>query len=205
MTSSQDLSLDARRTAVVIIDVQNDYCHPSGLFSRNGLRLEGLDRLVEMINALVRTARAAGTPVIWVRMEWADDVSVGLLAERSEFLRHEGLRKGTWGSELVAGLSIDEGDHQIVKPRFSGFYRTDLEETLRQLDVTTLVMAGVRTDFCVESTVRDAFFRDFDVVVAQDAVNGYFPELHHNSLRVMHTVFARVCPVDRIATALEQG
>ena len=64
-------------------------------------------------------------------------------------------------------------------------------------------MAGVRTDFCVESTVRDAFFRDLEVVVARDAVAGYFPDLHENSLRVMGTVFARIESVDALVARFE--
>jgi nicotinamidase-related amidase len=198
------LTLDAARTAVVVIDVQNDFCHPSGVFFRAGLELHGLDRLVGSINALTEGARRAGAPVIWVRMEWPDDASVGLLAERSAFLRNDGLRRGSWGAQLVDGLGVGPDDHQVVKQRFSSFFETELEEVLRRLDVTTLVVAGVRTDFCVESTVRDAFFRDFDVVVAEDGVAGYLPELHHNSLRLMQTVFARVRPIDTITKALEK-
>lgn len=205
MMTSTDISLDPARTAVVVIDVQNDYCHPSGVFAQAGLRVDGLEELVSRINALVAAARAAGSPVIWVRMEWADDAEVGLLAERSPFLRSAGLRQGTWGAELVDGLAVEPGDAQVSKARFSSFYDTTLEDTLRRLGVTTLVTAGVRTDFCVESTVRDAFFRDFDVVVAEDAVAGYFADLHDNSLRLMQTVFARVAPVDRVAAALGPG
>ncbi|NED55948.1 cysteine hydrolase, partial [Micromonospora aurantiaca] len=105
--------------------------------------------------------------------EWADDADVGLLAQRSPFLREQGLRRGTWGCELVTGLDRAPGDHEIVKPRFDAFHRTGLDDLLRDLGVETLVMAGVRTDFCVESTVRAAFFRDLKAVVAREAVAGY--------------------------------
>jgi len=189
-------------TALVVIDVQNDYCHPDGVFARAGLRVEDPDGLVERINSLVAAARTAHRPVIWVRMEWAGDAEVGLLAARSPFLREEGLRAGTWGSEPLEGLDVRPDDHVVVKPRFSAFYRTELERLVRDLGVELLVVAGVRTDFCVESTVRDAFFRDLRVVVAQDAVAGYFEDLHRNSLRLMGTVFARVESVDEIAGTL---
>ena len=150
------------------------------------------DALVAATNALVSQARSVGAPVIWVRMEWQDDGDVGLLAERSPFLRERGLRRGTWGAELLTGLDRRPEDHEVLKPRFSAFHRTGLEELLARLGVNTLVLAGVRTDFCVESTVRDAFFRDLRAVVARDAVAGYFADLHENSLRVMSTVFAEV-------------
>ncbi|UGQ11826.1 cysteine hydrolase [Yinghuangia sp. ASG 101] len=180
--------------ALLIIDMQNDYCHPDGVFAAAGLRVDGLDRLVADTNSLIAQARSAGTPVVWVRMEWAGDGDVGLLAERSPFLRERGLRRGTWGAEVVAGLDRRPGDHEVVKTRFSAFHATDLDTLLDELGVTTVVLAGVRTDFCVESTVRDAFFRDLRAVVVRDAVAGYFPDLHDNSLRVMGTVFAEVLP-----------
>ncbi|SCF03242.1 ureidoacrylate peracid hydrolase [Micromonospora coriariae] len=196
---------DPTGVALVVVDVQNDYCHPDGVFASAGLRVEEPQQLVEQINVLVHAARAAGRPVIWVRMEWPDDASVGLLAERSPFLRTQGLREGTWGSELLDGLDHEPGDPVVVKPRFSAFHQTILQDVLRQLAVGTIVVAGVRTDFCIESTVRDAFFRDLRVVVAEEAVAGYFNELHRNSLRVMGTVFAQVVQLAVAADVLAGG
>lgn len=186
-------------TAVVVIDVQNDYCHPDGVFAKAGLTVTNLPELVERTNVLVQAARRAGRPVIWVRMEWADRADVGLLADRSPFLREEGLRTGTWGANPVDGLDVSPADAVVTKKRFSSFYGTDLDRVLAQAGVNALVVAGVRTDFCIESTVRDAFFRDLDVVIARDAVAGFFPDLHDASLRVMSTVFARVQDVDEIS------
>jgi nicotinamidase-related amidase len=192
-------------TALLVIDMQNDYCHPGGVFAAAGLRVTGLDGLVRNVNTLAAAARSAGRPVIWVRMEWTDDADVGLLAERSPFLREQGLRRGTWGSELVSGLDRAPGDHEIVKPRFDAFHRTALDDLLRTLGVETLVVAGVRTDFCVESTVRAAFFRDLKAVVAREAVAGYVEDLHVNSLRLMGTVVADVVSVDDAADLLGRG
>ncbi|TDB87551.1 isochorismatase family cysteine hydrolase [Actinomadura sp. 7K534] len=189
------------RTALVVIDMQNDYCHPDGVFAAAGLRVTGLDELVGNVNTLAAAARSAGDPVIWVRMEWAEDADVGLLAERSPFLRKEGLRRGTWGCELVSGLDREPGDHEVVKPRFDAFHRTGLADLLRGLGAGALVVAGVRTDFCVESTVRSAFFRDLRVIVPREAVAGYFEDLHLNSLRLMGTVFAEVTALGDAAAA----
>jgi ureidoacrylate peracid hydrolase len=193
---------DGPGPALVVIDLQNDYCHPDGVFARAGLRVEHLDQLVRQINLLVHAARTAGRPVIWVLMEWPDDAGVGLLAQRSAFLRDRGLRAGTWGAALVEELDQNPDDYVVRKSRFSAFYRTGLENMLREWGVDSIVVAGVRTDFCVESTVRDAFFRDLRVVVAEEAVAGYLDDLHHNSLRVMATVFADVVPVSAAAELL---
>lgn len=188
-------------TAAVIIDVQNDYCHPDGVFARAGLKVDDLHSLIERVNTLVRAARAAGRPVIWVRMQWMDRADVGLLAQRSPFLREEGLRVGTWGAQPVEGLAVSTEDRVVTKKRFSSFHETDLDQVLADAGVDALAVAGVRTDFCVESTVRDAFFRDLEVVIVRDAVAGFFPDLHEASLRVMDTVFASVQDVATIISS----
>jgi ureidoacrylate peracid hydrolase len=187
---------DRRRVALVVVDVQNDYCHPDGAFHRAGLRIDDRETLVTNINWLVAAARDIDAPVIWVRMVWDSTAALGLLAERSPFLRDEGLRRGAWGAEPLAGLDARPEDWVVEKQRFSAFYDTDLEDRLREGGIERLVVTGVSTDFCVESTVRDAFFRDLDVVVVRDAVAGYRPTLHQGSLDVMDTVFAHVASLD---------
>lgn len=185
-----------RRFAVILVDVQNDFCHPDGVFSRAGLELNSRDQLVRSVNKLVRAARAGGQPVVWTTMVWDNNEQVGLLGSRSPFLARAGLRRGTWGAELMDGLEVAQGDRIVEKTRFSSFFRTDLEDFLQRGGIEYLIVAGVRTDFCVESTVRDAFFRDLHVFLPVEAVRGYVPELHENSLRVMGTVFARLVSVD---------
>ncbi|MFI0367017.1 cysteine hydrolase family protein [Actinomadura sp. 1N219] len=194
--------MSVSQTALLVIDMQNDYCHPDGVFAQAGLRVRHLDELVGQVNTLAAAAHSAGRPVIWVRMEWDGDADVGLLADRSPFLRTQGLRRGTWGSELLAGLDRAPGDHEVIKTRFDAFHRTGLRNLLHDLDVGTLVVAGVRTDFCVESTVRQAFFHDLRVIVAREAVAGYVDDLHLGSLRLMGTVFAEVDSISDAAAAL---
>lgn len=178
--------------ALLLIDLQNDFCHPDGAFAAGGLRLADPDALVSSVNALAAQARRAGVPVVWARMVYESEADVGLLARRGPGIANHALRRGTWGVELMAGLVVSSGDHFVDKRRFSAFFGTGLAELLRRLGVDELVVGGVRSDFCVESTVRDAFFRDIPVTVVRDAVAGYLPELHEASLRVMGTVFADV-------------
>lgn len=182
----------ASGTAVVLVDLQNDFCHADGVFSRAGLQIANLEPLVESVNLLTAAARGADVPVVWVTTQWNSDADVGLLRTRSPFLAREGLRRGTWGADLLDGLNVSQEDWRLEKRRFSAFYGTDLEARLRGAGVGRLVIGGVRTDFCVESTVRDAFFRDFDVLVVREAVAGYFEDFHEHSLRLMGTVFSRV-------------
>lgn len=178
--------------ALLLIDLQNDFCHPDGAFAAGGLRVPDLDGLLAAVNTLVAAARRAGSPVIWVRMVYESEADVGLLASRGPGIANHALRRGTWGAELLSGLEVGADDHFVDKRRFSAFFQTRLERLLRRLEVTGLVVGGVRSDFCVESTVRDAFFRDLPVTVAADATAGFVAELHQASLRVMGTVFADV-------------
>lgn len=184
------------RCALLVVDMQNDFVMPGGAFAQAGLTIPDPTALVERVAALVARFRAGGGLVVWVTMVWDDDAAVGLLAQRSPFLRSAGLRRDTPGAQLVDGLVPEPEDLVVEKTRFSAFHATDLEQQLADAGVQTLAMCGVRTDFCVESTVRDAFFRDLRVIVVEDAVDGYFPELHANSLREMGTVFADVLPAD---------
>jgi len=191
-----------RRYATLVIDMQNDFVADGGVLPRAGLNNAAAKAIVPRVRELVEWSRAAGLPVLWVKMIWHRDEDVGVLAERSPFLRHEGLRAGTWGAELVAGLTAAPGEPVVEKRRFSAFFGTGIDDRLRALTVTGLLVAGVRTDFCVESTVRDAFFRDYRVLVVRDCVAGYVAELHDHSLRVMGTVFAQVARLDEVPTLI---
>lgn len=188
-------------TAVLCVDLQNDFCHPDGAFARGGLRIPDLSSLVANVNRITATARGAGARVVWVRMVYASAEDVGLLAERGPGIANHALRAGTWGAALLDDLQVDDRDGEVTKTRFSAFYRTDLEESLRRSHIRHLMVTGVRTDFCVESTVRDAFFRDFRVTVVVDAVSGYsdrFQAYHDNSLQAMGTVFADLAATDDV-------
>lgn len=183
---------------MVIIDTQNDYCHPDGVFAKANFDVTSIPEIYKNINHLISYQREKQKPIIWVKMIWDNDEEVGLLGKRSTFLKHEGLRRGTWGAEIVEDLDVQPSDIFIEKKRFSAFYQTNLDNTLKELDINKFIVAGVRTDFCVESTVRDGFFRDYEIIMAEDAMASYFPALHKNSICVMGTVFCEVKKVNEI-------
>lgn len=185
------------RMGLLLIDLQNDFCHPDGVFARAaGAGYEDVEPVVDRVNALAAVARRWGHLVVWARMAWAPGEGPGLLAAHSPLVEGDVLREGSWGAELLGSLDRRDGDRIVRKSRFSAFYRTELERVLVSEGITTLVVGGVRTDFCVESTVRDAFFRDLEVFVVVDAVLGYARELHEHSLRMMNTLFAQVVDQD---------
>lgn len=194
-----------QNTALLLIDLQNDYCHPDGVFAQKAkFNVADIPSIYPNINRLIRACRTRNMPVIWVKMIWDSDEEVGILAEKSTFLKHEGLRRGTWGAEIVADLEYEPSDYVVEKKRFSAFYKTDLEGLLERLNIRQLIIGGVRSDFCVESTVRDAFFRDYKVILISDGTISYFPHFHEATLKVMNTVFAEVKNTDEILAMMEE-
>jgi ureidoacrylate peracid hydrolase len=128
-------------------------------------------------------------------MAWNTDargfpVDAGLIVETSRpFIRTEGLRRGTWGAEVLA--EMPHPDYVVEKTRYSGFHNTALDALLRGLDIDTVYLAGVITNMCVEATARDAFHRDFRFVVMSDCVSGFNRKLHDASLETLQ-IFGKV-------------
>jgi ureidoacrylate peracid hydrolase len=125
---------------------------------------------------VLAAARAAGLTVVYLKMEFARDLSNlgGLDApNRDKHLgfgvgRGDFLIEGTWNTDIVSELAPRLGDLVISKHRYSGFFQTELDEVLRERDIRNLLFVGWTTSVCVESTVRDAFFRDYRCVVLAD-------------------------------------
>jgi ureidoacrylate peracid hydrolase len=183
------------KAALVVVDMQNDYCNVDGVYPRHGLNCFDMAGVVQATETAVTACKARAIPVIYLRMAWNTDASgfpidAGLIIEQSRpFIRTEGLRRGTWGAEVLAELPSP--DYVIDKTRYSGFHNTALEALLRGLGVDTIYLAGVITNMCVEATARDAFHRDFRFVVLSDCVSGFSRKLHDASLETLQ-IFGRV-------------
>jgi len=196
--------IDPAHTALVLIDLQNDFCHPDGVMGRAG---EDLTSMREAINGSVRLlkwARDVGMRVIHVRAEYSeqDASDVSLFASRNAS-GTACCRPGTWGAAMVDEVKPEEGEWGVVKHRFSAFVDTRLDLLLRANGIRTIVVGGVATQCCVESTVRDASLRDYYVVVVKDAVGarGRMKHLHDASLETMSLYFAECLSLDELRDA----
>ena len=184
-----------RKGALVVVDMQNDYCNARGVYPRQGLNCFDMNNVVPATVTAVTTCKTRGIPVIYLRMAWNTDahgfpIDAGLIIEQSRpFIRTEGLRRGTWGAEVLA--EMPPPDYVVEKTRYSGFHNTALDALLRGLDIDTIFLAGVITNMCVEATARDAFHRDFRFVVLSDCVSGFSRKLHDASLETLQ-IFGRV-------------
>lgn len=187
--------IDPKTTALVVVDVQNDYCHAdSPMVTKAGLDVGAAQAMLPRLLHLVDAARAAGALVIWVRMVRTEFTRSEVEREQRERVRPGAAdicREGTWGAEFYR-VEPAEGEPIVNKARYSGFVDTGLELILRSRGITTLVFAGVATNVCVESTARDAFMRDYYVVLVEDCSAAYFPDLHAAALRNIELHFGLV-------------
>jgi ureidoacrylate peracid hydrolase len=183
------------KCALVVVDMQNDYCHVDGTYSRNGFTCFDMENILGSSIAAIEMCKSRKIPVIYVRMVWNSDaqgypIDAGLIVDESRpFLRTQGLRRGTWGAEIMSGMPSP--DFVVEKTRYSGFHNTSLEPLLRGLRVDTILLTGVITNVCVEATARDAFHRDFRIVVLSDCVSGFNRKLHDASLETLR-IFGHV-------------
>lgn len=195
---------DASRTAVIVVDLQNGFCHPEGSFAGLGLPSEMLAAAVPGSRRVVEAARAAGVPVIYTRFVYRADYRDGgvLTGEVMPALAESGsLAEGTWDSELLDELDVRDEDWVIDKNRYSAFYGTRLEPVLTSLGVRDLVMCGVTTNMCVETTARDAGQRDYRTFVVGDACGELDQQRHDVALGTIDFGFGWVLDVGTLESA----
>lgn len=182
------------RTALLLIDIQNDFGHPDGVMGKAGVDLSRVDPAVDAAISMAEAARAAGVAVINVSLE-----TTAQLDSRAASLRRGRMgmpdtedrrvcRKDSWGAQPYRALPAPT-DIAIAKARYASFQDTALDRQLATLGIDTLVVGGLTTECCVEAAVRDAFHRDFNVFLAADACASYDPVEHEVCVGVM----ARYC------------
>lgn len=189
----QDIVVDLARTALVIVDMQNDFCGTEGWIASMGIDFAAGRALVDPINRAADAMRAAGAPVIWVNWGVRPDranLSPGTQHPFNPNGRGPGLagtttiagrtyhvlQQGEWGAQLIDGLETQPGDIRIDKHRISGFYDTPLDAVLKNHGITTVMFGGVNADHCVMGTLMDANFHGYDTIMLEDCVATTSPD-----------------------------
>jgi ureidoacrylate peracid hydrolase len=208
------------QTALIVVDMQNAYASPGGYLDLAGFDVAGAATATDNIAIAVQAARAAGVTVIYFQNGWDPDyVEAGgpgspnwhksnamkTMRARPE-LQGQLLAKGGWDYALVDALQPQPGDIVIPKPRYSAFFNTNLDSTLRARGIRTLVFTGVATNVCVESTLRDGFFLEYFGVVLHDATHQAGPDfVQKASLYNIETFFGWVSSVAEFQAALQSN
>lgn len=181
MTQETLSLLDPHRTALLVIDMQNAFCHAEGTLGISGVNVEPAARAIPVVARLAAACRDAGLPVLWSRQVHFD-ADAGRARKRLPSHTQKRARvsalAGSWDAELVDELVPLADDPSLVftKHRFGCFYETRLEAILRMLGTEALLVCGVTANACVETTLREAYLRDYDVVAVTDAIAAVRPE-----------------------------
>jgi ureidoacrylate peracid hydrolase len=177
-------------TALVVVDVQNDFCHAEGVFGKKGFGLAHVERSVDNLLPFIARCRQSGMPVVFVRTihsNWTDsDVWVSRMAGAGKQMLI--CRPDTWGAEFYR-VEPQASDFIATKHRFSGFAGTDLELALRARGIETLLMTGCASNVCVETTARDGYCRDFRVIFVEDCCGAFSAEEHAATIANMNKYF----------------
>jgi len=174
--------------ALLVVDMQNGFCHPEGSFTRIGMGLEGADDAVRDAAIAIEQARRAAIPVVFTRHLYRPgraDEGQALKQNSPALAGVDGLQAGTWDADVVAELGCGPQDLTVDKVRFDAFQWTSLEPLLRGLGVGALMICGVVTNICVETTARSAFMRDFPVTLLADCCAAKTRRLHDLSIEVL--------------------
>ncbi len=180
--------VDPRHAAVIVVDMQNDFCHPDGHYARHGKSIQSMVDSVPGAVRFVRAAQARGVLVAFVRQitlpQNMSDSPAWLRFKCRDGKTPEYTLKGSWGSDLVEGLVPGERDVVVDKHRPDAFFRTPLDGLLRARGIQSVIVLGNATEGCVESTVRGGSYHDYYMVVVRDLVSSPNPLLHEGSMRL---------------------
>jgi ureidoacrylate peracid hydrolase len=178
--------------ALIVVDMQNDFCHSEGGLAKNGGNVEPAQAMVPALNRLIADARSAGVPVIFIRAAHSEWTTSEVGKEHRLGRRFPICVEGTWGCDFF-GVQPFEGECIVTKHRYSAFINTDLDLILRAQGVKTLIMTGTATNVCVESTARDGFMMDYYIVFLDDCSATGDRAAHDATLSIISQAFGVVC------------
>jgi len=187
------VQIDPNSTALIVVDMVNEFCKPGG-----AMVLPGYEALVPPQKTVIAAARQRNCPILWV----VDTHRRNVRQDREFLKRTPHCLEGGWGAQVIEDLEPKPDDIYVVKRRYSAFFNTDLDVTLRDLEIDTVVVFGVVTNICVRSTVHDAFFLGYQVVVPDDCVAATGAREQASSLYDIATHFGVVSDSAQVAAAL---
>jgi len=180
----EKLDLDLSRTAILVIDMQNDFCSKGGLLDLQAVDVSIVRSVVAPIQKVLTAARKAGLRIVYLKMGFRADRSdigpagsiswrnynqdVGRVVRTPGGTEGRTLVRDTWNTEIIDELKPEPRDIVLYKNRFSGFYQTELDSTLKRFGIRFMIVTGCTTSVCVESTIRDASFCDYSPVLLSD-------------------------------------
>jgi ureidoacrylate peracid hydrolase len=222
--SPAPMALDTARAAMLVVDMQNDFGARGGMFDRAGIDISVIRRAIEPTARVLEVVRQTGMPVVYLKMGFQPDLSdlgppgspsrerhlswsVGEKVTAPNGRPSRILIRDTWNTDVLDEVKPQPEDLVVYKNRFSGFFGTELDAVLRSRAVSSLIVTGCTTSVCVESTIRDAAFRDYSCVLLADCsaepMGTNFPRTNHEaSLLLVQALFGWVSSSADLVRAL---
>lgn len=214
----ETLSLAAKETAIIVIDMQNAYASKNGYVDLAGFDISGAAGTIGKIDEVLKAARRAGIQVVYLQNGWDPDyVEAGTelspnyhksnalkTMRRNPNLQGQLLARGGWDYEIVDALAPQPGDIRVHKTRYSAFFNSQLDSILRARGIRNLVFVGIATNVCVESTLRDGFHLEYFGVMLEDATHHLGPEfLQKATVYNIETFFGWISTVEDFLTSVK--
>lgn len=190
---------------LIVVDVQNDFCSPKGAAAQRGSDVTAAMEMVHRLVHLIAEARRVSLPIVYIKTthsEWTDTPS--WLYRKPEGKDDKTCREGTWGAELYEGIAPLPHERVVIKHRYSAFINTDLNTVLKAKEVESVLVTGVATNVCVETTARDAFMYDYYVTMVDDCSAAYNQPLHESTLENIRRHFGLVASSGEIIQTWQQ-
>jgi ureidoacrylate peracid hydrolase len=206
--------IDPAHAALIVVDMQNDFCADGGMMDQEGADLGPVQAMAERLPEVLQAARSAGVLVVFIRNVYSTERNVYLsdvwleqmLRRRGDsYTVREVCGADSWQGDFYGRVAPQPGEPIVTKHRYGAFHNTDLDTILRVHGIRTVVLTGVATNACVETTAREAFVRDYYVVFTADGTACYSDEAHEATLRTIDKYFGVVASLDEVAGVWRGG
>lgn len=201
-----DWTIDPKRTALVNVDMQNAFVEGTPLSAPGGVAL------LEPVNRVAKACRAAGIMVIHtLHVTRADGSNLGTMGELIEPVRAGYIKEGSETAKLHKGVKVEDSDILLYKPRYGAFTGTDLDQVLRSNGIDTIIVSGICTNICCETTAREAGMRDYHVFFLSDGTETFpangltVEEIKKATLTTLGVAFARIVSIDQVVDLIGKG
>jgi ureidoacrylate peracid hydrolase len=190
---------DPRYAALIVVDVQNDFVSPEGSAGKRGDDVGAAMAMIPNLTGLIDQARKVGLTIVYIRTthsDWTDTAS--WIYRTSQKSGLSTCREGTWGAEFYDGIAPLPSERVVIKHRYSAFINTDLNTVLKARGIQSILVCGVATNVCVETTARDGYMYDYYVTMIDDCSAAYDAKLHMSTLENIRRHFGLVASSHQI-------
>lgn len=191
---------DPGLACLLVVDVQNDFVSPKGACAKRGKDVTAAQEMVPRLIHLIEEARRVMLPIVYIKTTYSKWTDTPSWSYRKPEGKDETCLEGSWGAEFYEGICSLPHERIVIKHRYSAFINTDLNTVLRARGVESVLITGVTTNVCVETTARDALMYDYYVTVIEDCVVGYNRRLHEATLENIQSQFGLVASSQQVVS-----